>query len=156
MKSLILLFFILGLVSSERVSLSVKACLRKVLGRKESRLILRGYRDYLDKNKNVSFKDYVFSEKRAYILTVEDCIEKSKKRNLTKKFLDEDAAIQKEVKYLAEKKILNDKKKKNAILEELKNSKVSNAKQTCLNFFNSPNICQYVVDQLSKEVTKSK
>ena len=154
MKSLFLsLFLIIGLVSSEKISLRTRGCIRKKLGEEEAKSLFIGYKEYRKNKTNSSLKEYVINEKPNYSDTIEECLEKSKRRYLTKKFKDDTTLLINDAQNLGNK-ILNDKDKKNAILEKLKNTNASRAKQVCLNFFNSPNVCQYVVETLAKELSK--
>ena len=157
MKSLLfLLFLIIGLTTSEKISLGTRACLRKKLGQKQAKSIFSGYTEYRTSNSKVSLKDYVSSQKPTFFSAVVECLEKSgrrRRRNLTKSTIKEAELLLNDAKYLANN-LLKDKTKKKAILEKLKTTNASRAKQVCLNYLNSPNVCQYVVETLAQEVTK--
>ena len=156
MKSLLFsLFLIIGLTASEKISLGTRACLRKRLGPKQAKSIFSGYVEYRANNKKASLKEYVSTQKPTFLSDVVECLEKSerRRRNLTKSTKQEGELLLNDAKLLA-KKLLKDKTKKKAILEKLKTTNASRAKQVCLNYLNSPNVCQYVVETLAKEVSK--
>ena len=154
MKSLLLsLCLIINLISAEKISLRTRGCIRKKLGQEETKLLFSGYKEYRKNKNNASLKEYVINQKPTYADTIDECLEKSKRRYLTKKFKDDTSLLINDAQNLGNK-LLKDKDKKNAILEKLKTTNASRAKQVCLNFLNSPNVCQYVVDTLAKEVSK--